>query len=172
MRTPKRGTRKTKWFAAAAALSWAILGLLWAQVLALPHPLLPPPSFAEILGRIPATPRPERFIVMLLKETSLLLFGFALIGLVLSLLARRAGAHKSALVAALLCAAIGALSLAPVAQARKAAAAEGVPLSHRVFRWPFAGPGSLRGPLAGNRDVRPFGGRGAQTRRLGTFWRR
>jgi acetyl esterase len=129
MKSPERGTRKTKWFAAAAALSWAVLGLLWAQALELPRPFLPPSSFAELLGRIPATPRPERFIVMLLKETSLLLFGFALIGLVLCALARRAGAHKSALVAALLCAAIGAVSLAPVAQAMKTASAEGVPLS-------------------------------------------
>ena len=40
--------------------------------------LLPPPSFAELLGRVPATPRPERFIVMLFKETSLLLTAFAL----------------------------------------------------------------------------------------------
>jgi acetyl esterase/lipase len=38
--TPKCETPKAKWFA-AAALSWAVLGLLWAQVLALPHPLLP-----------------------------------------------------------------------------------------------------------------------------------
>jgi hypothetical protein len=76
MNPPKRGTRKTGWFAATAAattLSWAILGLLWAQVILLPEPLLlPPPSWAELLGRIPATPRPERFVVMLLKETSLL----------------------------------------------------------------------------------------------------
>jgi len=118
-----------KSFAAAAALSWAVLGLLWAQVLALPHPLLPPPSLAEILGRIPATPQPERFIVMLAKETSLLLFGFAILGLVLSALARRAGAKNCALVSALLCAAIGAISLVPVAQATKTASAEGVPLS-------------------------------------------
>jgi acetyl esterase len=129
MTTPERGTRKTKRFAAAAALSWAVFGLLWAQVLALPHPLLPPPSFAELLGRIPATPRPERFIVMLLKETSLLLFGFALLGLTLAALARRAGARKSSLVAALLCAVTVAVSLTPVAQAMKAASAEGVPLS-------------------------------------------
>ncbi len=129
MTTPERGTRKTKRLAAAAALSWAVFGLLWAQVLALPHPLLPPPSFAELLGRIPATPHPERFIVMLLKETSLLLFGFALLGLTLAALARRAGARKSSLVAALLCAATVAVSLAPVAQAMKAASAEGVSLS-------------------------------------------
>ncbi len=129
MRFPDRGSGKTRWFAAAAALSWAILGLLWGQVLALSRPLLPPPSFAELIGRIPATPRPERFIVMLLKETSLLLFGFALLGLALAALARLAGAKKSALASALLCAAIVAVSLAPVAQAMKAATAEGVPLS-------------------------------------------
>jgi acetyl esterase/lipase len=129
MTTPERRERKTKWFAAALALSWAVLGLLWAQVLALPRPLLPPPGFADLLGRIPATPRPERFIVMLLKETSLLLFGFALLGLALAALARRAGAGKSSLVAALLCVATVAVSLTPVAQAMKTASAEGAPLS-------------------------------------------
>ena len=130
MRTPERGMRRKKWFAAAAAaVSWAVLGLLWAQVLALPHPLLPPPFFAELLGRIPPTPQPERFIVMLIKETSLLLFSFALLGLILAALARRAGAKKSALFAALLCAAIVAVSLAPVTQAMKTASTEGVPLS-------------------------------------------
>ena len=118
-----------KWFAAAAALSWTVLGLLWAQVVVLPEPLLPPPFFAELLGRIPATPRPERFIIMLVKETSLLLFGFALLGLALAALARRAGAKKSALVATLLCAATVAVSLVPVAQAMKTASSEGVPLS-------------------------------------------
>jgi acetyl esterase/lipase len=73
---------------------------------------------------------------MLIKETSLLLFGFAILGLVLSALARRTGAKKSALVSALLCAAIGVISLAPVAQAMKTAAAEGVSLSFTEY---FAG---------------------------------
>ena len=76
MTPPERGRRKTKWVAVAAALSWAVLGLLCAQVLALPHPFLPPPSFAELLGRIPATTRPDRFIIMLFKETSLLLTAY------------------------------------------------------------------------------------------------
>ncbi len=133
MKSPESGTRKRKWFAAAAAataLSWAVLGLLWAQVILLPSPpLLPPPSWAELLGRIPATPRPERFIVMLFKETSLLLTAFALIGLLLCALASRAGARKSALVATAVCAAILVVSLVPVAQAMKTASAEGVPLS-------------------------------------------
>ena len=66
---------------------------------------------------------------MLIKETSLLLFSFALLGLILAALARRAGAKKSALFAALLCAAIVAVSLAPVTQAMKTASTEGVPLS-------------------------------------------
>jgi len=127
LRTTRHGAWKR--LAEAAALSWTALGLLWAQVLVLPYPLLPPPSLAELLGRIPATPRPERFIVMLVTETSLLLFGFAVVGLVLSALARRAGAQNSALVSALLCAVICAVSLAPVAQATKTASAEGVPLS-------------------------------------------
>jgi acetyl esterase len=129
MTPPERGTRKTKRVAAATALSWAVLGLLWAQVLALPHPLLPPPSFAELLGRIPATPRPERFIVMLFKETSLLLTAYAMLGLLMCTLAHRAGAHKSSLVATFLCVTIAVASLVPVAQATKTASAEGVPLS-------------------------------------------
>jgi acetyl esterase/lipase len=132
MKSPRSETRKTKWFAAAAAatvLSWAVLGLLWAQVILLPRPLLPPPSWTELLGRIPATPRPERFIVMLFKETSLLLTAFALIGLILCALASRAGARKRALVAAVACSAVLVVSLVPVAQATKTASAEDVPLS-------------------------------------------
>jgi hypothetical protein len=129
MKSPKSGTRKTA-AAAATALSWAVLGLLWAQVILLPHPLLPPPSWAELLGRIPATPRPERFIVMLFKDTSLLLLtAFALIGLLVCALASHAGARKSALVATAVCAAILLISLVPVAQAMKTTSAEGVPLS-------------------------------------------
>ena len=129
MTPPERGRRKTKWIATAAALSWAILGLLWAQVLALPHPFLPPPSFAELLGRIPATSRPERFIIMLFKETSLLLTAYALLGLLMCALAGRAGASKSSLGATLLCVTIALASLVPVVQATKTASAEGVPLS-------------------------------------------
>jgi hypothetical protein len=64
VKPPKGRARKVEWFATAAAataLIWAALGMLWAQVIVLPEPLLPPPSFAELLGRIPATPRPDRF---------------------------------------------------------------------------------------------------------------
>jgi acetyl esterase/lipase len=133
MKPPKSATRKTGFFAkaaAASALIWAVSGLLWAQVIVLPTPiLLPPTSLAEALGRIPATPRPDRFVVMLFKETSLLLAAFALLGLALCALAARAGARKSSIVAAAACAAVLAVSLVPVVQATKTASTEGVPLS-------------------------------------------
>jgi acetyl esterase/lipase len=132
VKPPKGRARKVEWFATAAAataLIWAALGMLWAQVIVLPEPLLPPPSFAELLGRIPATPRPDRFIVMLFKETSLLLTAHALLGLILCVLAGHAGARRSSLVAASSCVAIAVVSLVPVAQATKTASAEGVPLS-------------------------------------------
>jgi acetyl esterase/lipase len=66
---------------------------------------------------------------MLFKETSLLLTAYALIGLVPCAVANRAGARKSSLLAAAVCAAILGVSLVPVAQATKTASAEGVPLS-------------------------------------------
>ena len=133
MKPPNGAVRKTGWFAtvaATAALIWAVLGLLWAQVIVLPNPLLlPPTSFAELLGRIPATPRPDRFVVMLFKETSLVLSAYALLGLVLCVLAARAGARKSSIVATAACAAALAVSLLPGVQATRTASAEGVPLS-------------------------------------------
>ncbi len=128
MTTHKRAVRR-KWFCAAAVLSWATLGLLWAQVILLPNPLLPPPLFAELLGDVPSSTHPQRFIVMLFKETSLLLTAFALFGLFMAVLAHRADARKSSLVAAGLCAATVAFSLVPLAQAWKDASAEGVSLS-------------------------------------------
>ncbi|MBA3952807.1 MAG: alpha/beta hydrolase [Rubrobacter sp.] len=128
---------RRKWFGAAAVLSWATLGLLWAQVILLPNPLLPPPLFAELLGDVPSSTHPQRFVVMLFKETSLLLTAFALFGLFMAALAHRAGAPKSSLVAAGLCAATVAVSLMPVAQAWKDASAEGVSLSLPGY---FAGP--------------------------------
>ena len=136
MATHKRAVRR-KWFGAAAVLSWATLGLLWAQVILLPNPLLPPPLFAELLGDVPSSTHPQRFIVMLFKETSLILTAFALFGLFMAALAHRAGAPKSSLVAAGLCAATVAVSLMPVAQAWKDASAEGVSLSLPGY---FAGP--------------------------------
>ena len=136
MATHKRAVRR-KWFGAAAVLSWATLGLLWAQVILLPNPLLPPPLFAELLGDVPSSTHPRRFIVMLFKETSLILTAFALFGLFMATLAHRAGARKSSLVAAGLCAATVAVSLMPVAQAWKDASAEGVSLSLPGY---FAGP--------------------------------
>jgi acetyl esterase len=118
-----------KWFGAVAVLSWATLGLLWAQVILLPNPLLPPLSFAELLGDVPSSTHPERFIVMVFKETSLLLTAFALLGLFMAVLAYRAGARKSSLVAASLCGAAVAISLASVVQAWEYASAEDISLS-------------------------------------------
>ena len=136
MKTPEQGAWK-KWFAGVAALSWAGFGLVWAQVIALPSPLLPPRSFAELLGEVPATTSPERFIVMILKETSLVLCAFALLGLLLAALAYRAGTRGGSLVAALLCAITVAVSLVPMAQAQRVASAEDVTLSLPGY---FAGP--------------------------------
>lgn len=118
-----------EWIAAVVTLSWAALGLSWAQVILLPTPLLPPRSFADLLGDIPATTRPERFIVMVLKETSLLLCAFALLGIVLAALTYLVGARRSALIAAVLCAATVGVSLVPASQAWRIASAEGAPLS-------------------------------------------
>ena len=114
---------RREWLGAAAVLSWATLSLLWTQVILLPNPLLPPPSFAELLGDVPSSTHPQRFIVMLFKETSLLLTAFALFGMFTAALTHRAGVRKSSLAAATLCAATVAISLVPVAQAWKDVAA-------------------------------------------------
>ena len=135
MKRVKRGAWK-RWFAAAAALTWTAFGLVWAQVILLPNPVLPPQLFAELLGDVPPSTHPQRFVVMIIKETSLLLCAFALAGLTLATLARHAGTRWSALVAAVLCAATVAVSLVPVAQAWRIASAEGVPLSLSAY---FAG---------------------------------
>ena len=126
-----------RWTGAAAVLAWATLGLLWAQVILLPNPLLPPPPIAGLLGDVPASTHPQRFVVMIFKETSLLLTAFSLFGLLMAALVHRSGARKSSLVAAGLCAVALAASLLPVTQAWKAASAEGVPLSLPEY---FAGP--------------------------------
>ena len=123
------GGEAWKRLAAGVSLSWALLGLLWAQVIALPSPLLPPRFVAEWLGDVPSATTPERFVVMIFTETSLLLCAFALVGLLLAAAGYGAGARASSLVAALLCAVTVAISLTPTAEARRTAAAEGVPLS-------------------------------------------
>lgn len=66
---------------------------------------------------------------MLVRESSLLLAAFALLGLPLAAAAWRAGARRSALVAAALGVATLAISLEPVAQAYRVASSESVPLS-------------------------------------------
>jgi acetyl esterase/lipase len=153
MKGANRGTRKR--LIAAAALSWAALGLLWSQLILLPNPVLPPPMFAELLGDVPPSTHPQRFVAMIFKETSLLLCAFALVGLPLATLARRAGARWSALVATVLCAATAAISLVPVAQAWRTASAEGVTLSLSAY---FAGLNSVaEGPSETATYARPDG---------------
>lgn len=114
---------------AVLALVWGAVGLLWAQVIVLPDPLLPPRAFAELLGDVPSATDPERFVVMIVKETSLSLCAFAFLGVAVAGLAWRAGARGGGLVAAVLCATALAASLVPVAQAWRAASAEGTALS-------------------------------------------
>jgi acetyl esterase/lipase len=126
-----------RWAGAVAVLVWATLGLLWAQVILLPNPLLPPPPVAGLLGDVPPSTRPQRFVVMLFKETSLLLTAFSLFGLLMAKLVHRSGARQSSLIAAGLCAVALAASLVPVAQAWKVASVEGVSLSLPGY---FAGP--------------------------------
>jgi acetyl esterase len=113
---------------AVAALAWMALGLYWAHIVAVPHPLLPPQFFVELFG-IPDTTRPERFFIMLARESSLLLAVFALLGLALAASAWRSGSRRSSLVAALSGVAVLAVSLAPMAQAYRVASSEGIPLS-------------------------------------------
>ncbi|HEX5849671.1 MAG TPA: alpha/beta hydrolase [Rubrobacter sp.] len=126
-----------RWTGAAVVFAWALLGLLWAQVILLPNALLPPTSVAELLGEVPSSTQPERFILMLFKETSLLLTAFSLLGVLLAALVYRGGARRSSLLAAGLCAVAAAASLAPAAQAWKVASAEDVSLSLPGY---FAGP--------------------------------
>jgi acetyl esterase len=130
-----------RWIGAVAVFAWGTLGLLWTQVILLPNPLLPPPSFAGLLGDVPASTHPQRFVVMIFRETSLLLTAFALFGLLMAALLHRSGARKSSLIAAGLCTVAFAASLVPVAQAWKVASAEGVPLSLPGY---FAGPAFAR----------------------------
>lgn len=120
-----------------AVLAWAILALLWAQVIVLPNPLLPPSPVAGLLGDVPASTHPQRFVVMIFKETSLLLTAFALFGLLLTALVYRGGTRKSSLVTAGLCAVAVVASLVPATQAWKVASAENVSLSLPGY---FAGP--------------------------------
>jgi acetyl esterase/lipase len=126
-----------RWAGVVAVLAWAVLGLLWAQVILLPNPLLPPSPVAELLGDVPASTRPERFVVMIFKETSLFLTAFSLFGVLLAVLVYRGGARKSSPVAAGLCAVAVAASLVPAAQAWRVASTEGVSLSLPGY---FTGP--------------------------------
>ena len=105
---------------AAGVLLWTAFGLFWALMIIMPAPHLA-----------------LWFVAALVEESSLLLAAFALVGIALAALARRAGARKASLVAVAFGAATVVLSLVPVAQAMQAASGEGVALSLPEY---FAGP--------------------------------
>ena len=153
MTGPSRGA--WRWSVAGISLLWALIGLLWAQVILLPKPLLPPLFVAELLGDVPSATTTERFVVMLFNETSLLLCAFALLGLIPAAAAYVAGARASSLVAAALCAVSVAVSLTLTAEARKTAAAEDVRLSLPGY---FATPVAAEEPPETATYSRPAGG--------------
>ncbi|HSL01361.1 MAG TPA: alpha/beta hydrolase [Rubrobacteraceae bacterium] len=78
---------------------------------------------------LPARTQTLWALTVLVKESSVLVTAFALLGLVLVPLVHLSGAPKRAMIAAALGAAAISLSLAPVAQAWRTASAEGVSLS-------------------------------------------
>jgi len=108
---------------AALALVWTGLALLWALQI-----LLPAPTFTLW------------FFTVLAKESSLLLAGFASLGVALAVLVRFFGARRTATVAAALGTAAVFLSLVPMVQAWKTARAEDAPLSPSEQ---FSGPSTV-----------------------------
>lgn len=97
---------------AALAVGWTGFALLWAAQI-----LLPAPTFAFW------------FFTVLAKESSVLLAGFAALGVGLAVLVRFLGARRTATVAAALGTVAILISLVPTVQAWKTARAEDAPLS-------------------------------------------
>lgn len=104
---------------AAAALGWAVAGLVLALMSVLPTPNLHL-FWANIVLHLFAA---------VVEEYSLLLAAFAVLGLALAALARRAGFRRTSLVAAALAVVTVVLSFVPVVQGWRTASHEGVPLS-------------------------------------------
>jgi acetyl esterase len=120
------GRRLLRGVLAATALVWAAVGLLLGLGIVLPTlvPLFPLSLLMDQLA-------------MLVGGFSLWLTVFALLGLGLAALARRAGFRRSSLVAAVLGVVTVALSLVPVVQGWRTASQEGVPLSlSQYFAFP------------------------------------
>jgi acetyl esterase/lipase len=125
------GRRLLRGVLAAVVLGGAVVGLLLALMIVLPTPnlhLLWPNVVLDLLA-------------MFADGYSLLLTAFALLGIALALLARRAGLRRSSLVAAVLGLVTVALCLVPVVQGWRTASQEGVPLSlSEYFSFPSGGP--------------------------------
>src|SRR5512133_1472242 len=117
---------------AAIVLGGAVIGLVLGLMIVLPTPnlgLLWPNLALDLLA-------------VVAEGYSLWLAIFAVLGLALALLARRAGFRRSSLVAAVLGVVTVALSLVPVVQGWRTASQEGVPLSLSEY---FSFP-SIRSP--------------------------
>lgn len=124
---PKR--RFLRGLLAATALGWAVLGLLLGLMIVLPTPNLGFPAVVVLDA-----------LAVLVEEASLLLAVFALFGVGLALLARRAGLRRTWLVAAVLGLVTIALCLVPVVQGWRTATHEGVAFSlSDYFSLPSAG---------------------------------
>ena len=115
------GRRLLRGVLAATALGWAALGLLLALMIVLPSPKI------QILMDIPTILL--WLLAVLVEGYSLLLAAFALLGLALAALARRAGLRRTSLAAAVLGAVTVTLCLVPVVQGWRTASQEGVALS-------------------------------------------
>jgi hypothetical protein len=115
---------------AATALGWAAVGLLLGLGIVLPTPNLGLLWPNLVLDQLAA----------LVERLSLWLTVFAVLGLALAALARRAGFRRSSLVAAVLGVVTVALSLVPVVQGLRTASQEGVALSlSEYFSFPPSG---------------------------------
>jgi acetyl esterase/lipase len=123
------GRRPSRRLLAATALGWAVLGLLLALLIVLPVPNIGFPAVVVLW-----------LLAVLVEGYSLVLAGFALLGLALAALARRAGLRKTSLIAVVLGVLTVALSLVPVVQGWRAASHEGVALSlSEYFSYPSTG---------------------------------
>jgi acetyl esterase len=115
---------------AATALGWAAIGLVLGLMSVLPTPnlgLLWPNLILDSLA-------------MLVHGYSLLLAAFALLGIALAALARRAGWRRISLVAAVLAVVTVVLSVVPVVQGWRTTSQEGVALSlSEYFSFPSIG---------------------------------
>jgi acetyl esterase len=121
------GRRLLRRVLAVAALLWAAFGLFLALWIVLPATVL---SWAISLLATEPIPTVLSWVISLLAtEFSLLLAAYALLGIALAALARRARFRRTSLVAAVLGVVTVVLCLVPVVQGWRTASEEGVALS-------------------------------------------